>query len=266
MFDQKRKIKERLQNSFGKVKDESFTFELIESYFKKKDKKEAFQVLSDKTCNDLDFNELFMFVDRTTSKIGQQCLYDTLKTISSNDDKLINQEKIIDKISSDPNLRLNLQLQLDKLVKDDTYYITSLFQHQHVKEPKWFFVTRLLSFTSLLSLFMLPFSPPFVFLLFAIFIVNFGIHIWNKRFLYQYLGSIPQLLILNNVAREFSKYDFFNEIDHDISASISVIDKVRNRMSFFKLENKVEGDFEIIFWAMLEFVKILFLLEPLLGS
>jgi len=264
MFDQKRKLKERLQNSFGKIKDESFTFELIESYFKKKDKSEAFQVLSDKTCNDLDFNELFMFLDRTTSKVGQQVLYDTLRTIPSGNDKLIIQEKIVDKISNNPDLRLNLQLHLNNLVKDDVYYLTSLFQDQHLKEPKWFFVIRLLSFTSLLSLFMLPFSPQFVFLLFGLFVVNFGIHIWNKSNLYRYLGSIPQLLRLNGVAREFSKYDLFNEIDPDVPASISVIDKVRNRMSFFKLENKVEGDAEILFWAMLEFVKILFLLEPLL--
>ncbi len=264
MFDQKRKLKERFQKSFGKIKDESFTFELIESYFKKRDKSEAFQVLSDKTCNDFDFNELFMFIDRTTSKVGQQYLYNTLRTISSSNDKFVVQEKMIHKISNDPDLRLNLQLHLNNLVKDDVYYLTSLFQDQHVKEPKWFFITRLLSFTSLLSMLMLPFNPRFAFLLFGLFVVNFGVHIWNKSNLYQYLGSIPQLLRLNGVARDFLKYDLFNEINHDIPASISVIDKVRNRMSFFKLENKVESDAEILFWAMLEFVKILFLLEPLL--
>ena len=124
MFNQKRKLKERLSASFGKLKDETFTFELIERYFRNKDKTDAFQVLSDKTCNDLDFKELFMFADRTTSKVGQQYLYNAMRTIPADDEKLITQEKLIDKISSNSDLRLNLQLQLDKLVKDDTYYIT----------------------------------------------------------------------------------------------------------------------------------------------
>jgi len=264
MFNHKRKTKERLSASFGTIKDDTFTFELIERYFKKKDKTGAFQVLSDKTCNDLDFKEIFMFVDRTTSKVGQQFLYHTLRTITTDSDKFITQEKIIDRISNDAELRLKLQLQLDQLNKDDTYYITSLFQDEHLKEPKWFFITRLLSFTSVLSLLLLPFNPQLLFVLFGVFIINIGIHIWNKRNLDQYFGSIPQLLRLNGVAKEFLKYDLFDEINKDIPDSIAVIDKVRNRMSFFKLEAKLESDSEVVFWAMLEFIKTLFLLEPLL--
>ena len=264
MFNQKRKLKERLSASFGKLKDETFTFELIERYFRNKDKTDAFQVLSDKTCNDLDFKELFMFADRTTSKVGQQYLYNAMRTIPADDDKLITQEKLIDKISSNSDLRLSLQLQLDKLVKDDTYYITSLFQDEHVKEPKWFFIIPLLSFTSLLSLLLLSFNPQLLFVLFGVFIINVGIHFGNKRNLYQYCGSIPQLLRLNGVAKEFLKNDLFNEINKDVPDSIAVIDKVRNRMSFFKLEARLESDTEIAFWGMLEFLKIIFLLEPLL--
>ena len=264
MFNHKRKTKERLSASFGKIKDDSFTFELIERYFKKKDKTGAFQVLSDKTCNDLDFNELFMFFDRTTSKVGQQFLYHTLRTIPADGAQFIIQEKIIDRISRDADLRLKLQLQLDQLVKDDACYITSLFQDEHVKAPRWFFVVPLLSFTNLLSVLLLPFNPQLLFVLFGVFIINIGIHIWNKRNLYQYFGSIPQLLRLNGVAKEFLKYDLFNEINKDVPDSIAVIDKVRNRMSFFKLEAKFESDSEVVFWAMLEFIKTLFLLEPLL--
>jgi len=106
MFDTKRKIKERLTQSFGEIKDDPFYFYSIERYFRNKDHTEDFQVLSDKTCNDLDFNELFKFIDRTTSKIGQQFLYNTLRTITSNSDKFSDQEKLIQKISNDLNLRL----------------------------------------------------------------------------------------------------------------------------------------------------------------
>lgn len=264
MFETKKKIKDRLIESFGNVKADSFYFESIEKYFRNKDHTNAFQVLSDKTCNDLDFNELFMFVDRTTSKVGQQFLYNALRTIPSNGDKFIEQEKLIDQITKDSNLRLKLQIHLDKLSRDSAYFITSLFQDEHLKKPKWFFVIPLLSFTSLLCLLMLPFTPQFFFVLLGVFIINMAIHYWNKRNLYEYLGSIPQLLKLNGIAKELLKFDLLTGIDPDLPDSIRIIDKVKNRMSFFKLEAKLESDAQIAFWGMLELFKSLFLLEPLL--
>jgi len=71
----KKRDREKLLKAFGTLKEEYFHFEQIEKYFRKKDNSDAFQVLSDKTCNDLDFQELFMFVDRTNTKIGQQFPY-----------------------------------------------------------------------------------------------------------------------------------------------------------------------------------------------
>ena len=102
-----------------------------------------------------------------------------------------------------------------------------------------------------------------IFVLTGVFILNAGIHFWNKRNLYQYLASIPQLLRLNDVAKALLKSGLFQEKNRDLESSIAAIDKVRNKMSFFKLTSKLESDFEILFWAVLEFFKILFLLEPL---
>lgn len=264
MFNRKKKIKDRLTALFGKVKDDTFNFELIEKYFRKKDKIHSFQVLSDKTCNDLDFQEFFMFVDRTTSKVGQQFYYNTLRSIPANSDSFILQEELLSELDKNQDLRLDIQYHLNKLVKNDTYDLTSLFQDEHLKPPKWYFVIRLLSFTSLLLIILLPFNPQLIFILIAVFIANMGIHYWNKRNLYQYLGSIPQLLRLNGIAKELIRYDLFKDISKDLPTSIKIIDKVRNKMSFFKLEAKLGGDFEIAFWVILEFFKTLFLLEPLL--
>jgi len=264
MFETKKKTKERLIESFGKVKKDSFYFDSIEKYFRNKNHIGSFQIVSDKICNDLDFNELFMFVDRTTSKVGQQFLYNTLRTIPSDGVKFIQQENLIQQITKDQNLRLKLQVHLDKLARDSTYFITSLFQDEHIKKPKWFFIIPLLSFTSLLCILLLPFTPQFFFVLLGVIIINLGIHYWNKRNLYEYLGSIPQLLKLNMIAKELLNYKLLTQISPDLPESVKIIDKVKNHMSFFKLEAKLESDAEIAFWVMLELVKSVFLLEPLL--
>jgi len=59
------------------------------------------------------------------------------------------------------------------------------------------------------------------------------------------------------------KHDLLKEISKELKPSIKTIDEVRNRMSFFRLEAKIETTAEIVFWLMLEIVKTLFLLEPL---
>lgn len=264
MSETKKKIRERITGSFGKVKKDSFYFESIEKYFRKRDHSDAFQILSDKTCNDLDFNELFMFLDRTTSRVGQQFLYNTLRTIPEDSNNLTEQEKFIHKITDDQVFRVKLQIQLDKLSKESAYFITSLFQDEHIKKPKWFFVIPLLSFTALLCIIMLPFTPQYFYVLLGVVIINMVIHYWNKRNLYEYLGSIPQLLKLNEVAKELLKYDLHIRISPELQESVRIVDKVRNRMSFFKMEAKLESDAEIAFWGMLELVKSVFLLEPLL--
>jgi DNA mismatch repair ATPase MutS len=66
------------------------------------------------------------------------------------------------------------------------------------------------------------------------------------------------------VAKELLKFNLPTQISSDLTESIKIIDKVKNRMAFFKLEAKFQSDAGIAFWSMLELVKALFLLEPLL--
>lgn len=264
MFSKKNNNREKFLKEFGTLKEDSFAFEQIEKYFRNKDNSGAFQILSDKTCNDLDFQELFMFFDRTTSKVGQQFLYNKLRCIPKDLTKNIEDEKLIKHLTDEPDFRSAIQSKLLKLDSNNAYYITTLFQGEHLKPPKWFFIIRLLSFTSLLSLILLPWNTLLVFVLLVVFLINMVIHYWNKKNLYQYLGSVPQLIKLNNSARELFQYDIFKQINPKLDESIKIIDKVRNRMSFFKLESKLESDPVAIMWGILELFKILFLLEPLL--
>jgi len=264
MNSREKRKKEKLIQAFGKLKEDSFNFDLIEKYYKRKDHSETFQQLSDKTCNDLDFQELFMFLDRTGSRIGQQFLYNRIRTIPVDSESLQDNEEIINEFNENPEFRLFVQSQLSTLNSLDSFFISSLFQEEHLKAPKGFFVFRLLSFTSLLSILLIVFNPAIVFVLFGVFLVNLIVHYWNKRNLYQYLNSLPQLLRLNTVAQEFYKHEMLRKINPDLSESISVLNKVRNRMMFFKLEVRLEGDMQALFWGILEFFKILFLLEPLL--
>lgn len=263
-FNRKKELDKRLKESFGNLKDDSFNFDYIEKYFRNKDNSKAHQVLSDKTCNDLDFDDLFILLDRTHSKVGQQYLYNHLRTIKVNEKQTKLNEEIISELSENPELRISVQKKLEKLKHKDAHYISSLFQDEHLNPPKWFIVIKLLSFASLASLILGFFNPIFFIVLLGIFCVNFVLHYWNKNNLVQYVGSIPQLLKLNTIASNLFTNSLFKKLNPDLPKSVNLINGVKNRMSFFSLEAKLQGEFEIIAWFVFEIFKTMFLLEPLL--
>ena len=263
-FNQKKELNNNLKNSFGKTKDTSFDFNLIGKYFRRKDNSDAYQVLSDKTCADLDFDDLYMFLDRTNSKIGQQYLYNKLRVITNDDKQTKLDETIINELSKDSELRFSIQKKLNSLKSRDSYFVTSLFQEELQKPPNWFFAIKLLSFASLLTLILAFFNPIFFIVLIVLFCVNYVVHYWNKKNLFQYVNSIPQLLNLNNVAAHLFSVPLLKELKPNLSKSISLIDKIKNRSYFFQLETKLKGDAAIVFWLIFEIFKTLFLLEPLL--
>lgn len=71
MFDSAKRRKQKLIADFGKIKTEWFNLPRIARFFLLSDKDDAHQTISDRTWPDLDMDEIFMFCDRTSSKIGQ---------------------------------------------------------------------------------------------------------------------------------------------------------------------------------------------------
>ena len=264
IFGLRKKKNDKIKVSFGKIKDVPADFEMIEKYFRNKDNSEAFQTLSDKTCDDLDFDELFCFLDRTNSRIGQQYLYNRLRTISSSREETGRNEEIISRFKQDEVFRVKIQRELTQLNEFKAYYLPSLFQDEHISPPKYFFIFKLLSFISILLLGLLPFYPQIVIALIVVFVINLGIHFWNKKNLFKYLQSIPQLLRLNRIAASIYKDSQLSKINPDLIQSIKIINGVKNRMLFFQLEGKLQGDLAVIFWGTFELVKTFFLLEPIL--
>ena len=188
-FNRRSEVSEELIESFGKIKvDDTFDFGRITQYFRNKNHSNTYQVLSDKTCNDLDFEDLFVLVDRCNSKVGQQYLYNRLRSIDVEKKETKLNEEIIDQFLEDSELRISIQQKLEKLKNEEAYYISELFQEAHLKPPSWLFIIKLLSLTSLVLLILTLFNPLFFFVLLSVFCVNFVIHFWNKKNLARYIN------------------------------------------------------------------------------
>jgi len=263
LFRRKRRILKQLASSFGQLKTEKINFDLIERYHRRKDTAKTFQTLSDQTCNDLDFDLFFCYVDRTTSKIGQQYLYHQLRTIDTTV-KFKHQEAVIKYLQENPKERLDIQYELNKLNHQQAYYLPDLFQEDTEPKSKWYFLFPLLSFTALTSLILSIFNPTLILLFLGLLPVHVLIHYGLKRKTNVFLNSIPALLTTGEVAKNLSAYSILKDPSSSIDKSIDIISSIRRKMSFFKLEQKVDSDMEAAYWFLLEMIKITFLLEPLL--
>ncbi len=264
MFGSKKKRKAELLENHHKIKKETFYFDKIVRYFSGSDHTGFLQLISDKTCQDLDLDEVFMFVDRTVSKVGQQYLYHTLRTIPADRKRSDRLETLISFFNNNTEQKASLLWQMDKLNNNEAYYITSLFQDDHIRKPSWFWIIQLLSLVSVVSILLSYFFPQLVIGLIVMLTINYIIHYWNKKNLYQYGGSIPQLLLLKQVAKDILKAKVPVEEDQVVRQAIKTIDSIGYRMSFFKIEARVQSDIGMVVEYLLEMIKALLLIEPLL--
>ena len=172
------------------IKAETFYFGQIRQYFLGSDKTNTHQVISDRTYNDLDLDEVFMFIDRTVSRVGQQYCYAIFRTIPNDEKRKNRLEGLIRLFKENASRKESVLEQLARLKNPEAYYITSLIYEPYVQKPSWFWVVRLLSAVSIVSILLSFFFPQLLIFLLFVLIINYFIHYWNKRNLYQHSGSI----------------------------------------------------------------------------
>lgn len=263
-FLRKLKLRREIETSFGQIKNEGFNFNLISRYFNNKDHSNEFQIVSDQVCDDLDLDLVFGYLDRTSSKIGQQYLYNRLRTINYSKSQFDKQELIIKYLEQNPQIRIDIQLHLKKLDSNQAYYLVDLFQKEMEEKARWYFVIPFISVATLLSIILSFFNSQLFLLVLIFFSINAIIHYGLKRKVKLFVNSVPSLLQLGGVAKNMLKDKVIKKSNVNIERSIDIISMIRRKMSFFKLEQKIDSDMEAAYWFLLEIIKITFLLEPLL--
>ena len=150
-FKKKRleKLKKKYIENWGNPKENIyFNFHSIGKYFKNNSHKEkAFHIISEKTQLDIDVNELFKFIDRTSSKIGQQYLYFKLRTIGSIN-KILKFDQLVNVFFKNNDLRLNCQLLLSPLNGENTYDLEELINGAQIQKPKLIWLVYLLTIST----------------------------------------------------------------------------------------------------------------------
>lgn len=249
----------------GKQKACSFDFVAISSYFQYRDHREEYSIISDQTFSDLGLDELFMFVDRTSSCVGQQYLYDMLRFIPAKANPIQENEAIIQELFEKEETRSALTDILSDLSAAEGYSIVSLLQQEPPVIPilrKYIFLVLRFLPTLFLLQFILFQSGVSLIALIASLIINMGVHYWNKRNSWGYLSSVPQLLKLLSAAKKISINPLFAAIGGQVPEALTSLKELRQNSSIFRPEPKSDSDFTVFLWLFKEYLHVFFLSEP----
>ena len=257
----KRALIEQLRNGWGKIKSGPFTFEAIEKYATQSGGN-GFHRLSTQTLNDIDFLDLFSFIDRTTSKIGQQFLFNQLLH-PTNDIKALNLfNQRVEMLSKDKDLREEVQKELLRLSGSDAYFVCSLLKKKLLERPSWF---PLLYVNALIVIVMsiLAFSYPIVLIYLLIPItINMFVHYWNKSNTFLFLRSFPQLSLLIDISGRLRQKDLARDSE-SIRKSVSSLKPFQFKIGFLSLsaDNTIKDELSQVATYFIELLKAFFVVE-----
>ncbi|TXD47177.1 MutS-related protein [Polaribacter sp. IC073] len=257
------KLNAKLYSNWGQPKKkEYYNFFVIGKYFENNAHKEnAYHILSEKSKIDLDIDEIFKFIDRTSSKIGQQYLYFKLRTIGSIND-LLKFDELTLLFQKNKELSISYQLELSKLNTSNSYYLEELINGKQVHKPKNLWVVQLLTICSILSIALSFLSPIFILLIVPIFAVNSVFHYKNKGNVHYYLQGVNQLSKSLKVAKKLSKHLAIKKHFNDFSF-IEKISTILLKSKFIGFEKRINNDALFFIWLFVELIKILFNVEYL---
>lgn len=244
------------------VKEKTYDFDLIEYYHINHLDENATRI-SDKTIHDIDLHEVFKHIDKTLSHPGQQFLFTQFLTQSNTRD-FKEQEVWINHLLKQKETRKQLSSYLTALNKREDYYIANLFLDEYVSKPRWFWIVKLLATLPAIFAILSIFSKVFLLPLTASILINLALHYYNKRNIYIYKDSIPQLLTLLKSVKGILSLDLPELTDESIQAAVKSLDKHKSKMALFKIGRWEDSDMLMILYLIIEYLKIIFLLEPLM--
>jgi len=229
VFSVKRRRQERLDRiraDWAKPVDHPRRFDsLAESHISRISVSPGTRSLDDRTWADLNLDNVFAAIDRTTSTLGQQALYHRLRTAPVGKD-LEAFEALTERLRDDVLARERAQIALDRLQDPQGYNVWWLGQPDAVEGRRWFAIFPVLTAAALVSIALLPVSPAFVVVML---LVNLPARLLTDRRIGAIASSIRQCapLIGTAAALKFIASDDVQAITQPLRDDVSRLARLK---------------------------------------
>lgn len=223
--------------------------------------KTVYQYISEQTNHDLDLDDVFEYIDRTTSKIGQQYLYYKPHAIESKEPDL-QVEKMIALFDENSTLRTNTILDLATLNRNETYYFEGLFNTPPTYKTDKTTIVWILNSLTIVLLVSLFFFPILSLCLVPIFIFNTVLHYKTKNAIFEYQSGVQELSKVYTVNTNFLHRTKSDAIFTNGDA-IQKLKELKSTAQYLSFGKKIDHEIATILWLLVEWIKIMFNVEYL---
>lgn len=256
--------RKELEENWGKEKNSRYIdLDSVENYFLNTiaESAQKLQLISDKIANDLYLDDIFKLADRTISRVGQQYLYARLRTIDKDPAELLAQDEFAELIATDEQVRIDAQMALLKLQKNDSYYFQDLVYAKKIARPSFMIFVYFLTFLNVACLLMAFFRPGFLLVFMGVFIINSAIHFWNKNNVSVHTSSLGEFLKAFETAKKLDADPKIRSHFPETTALLKKLSPLKRKMIGVKLDNVADSDAAMVGYLIIELVKIAFNLE-----
>ncbi len=247
---------------FGALKDNPSDIESIREWLHLYRGKDV--ALDDDVCRDIDLDDLFCYADRCITPVGELMLYDRFRQMKRRT-RVADDEDDISKIKDDADFRAKVEAALNAVNGRKGLSMQSLL-NMTVRMEKWHKFSWLIPVAEwLILVLMILYLPPAIAIVTGLAAVGFNIyvHYRNKTYIDLFIRPLIQLDQIRGAAVRLSEIDRFNplqEVDH----SVSNLSKLSRKLRIFTLNGILESDVMIVFYGLIELLKIIFCVEPMM--
>ncbi|MBN9384007.1 MAG: hypothetical protein J0H74_24860 [Chitinophagaceae bacterium] len=258
MWSSRQRTLEKLRSRWGKPRQAPF-YPAITAYAESRARRHWHR-LSPQTLSDIDIRDLFLHIDHTSSRIGQQYLYDQLISPTDNTASLKKLDDQAGYFLNNRDQREKAQLLLTRLDSPDAIYVQLLLQDKLFTRPKWYRLAVLDTFIVVVWLLLSFFYPGLLTGLMLLMAVNLFSHYRNKNNTYRFIRSFPQLNLLLDVTNKLISLGLpFDPTQ--AKAGASRLKTFQRRSAWLSFGETSGNDLALVYYWLLELLKALFLVE-----
>lgn len=232
----------RLRANWGRPKSPTsgLDFEQVSLYHRLK-RSDVDEYIDDQTWQALDLSDVFVFLDRTNSRPGQQFLYHQIRAPKFDQTPLLKFESLVETFRT-AELREKLQLDLSRLNDDEALLLPNLFLDElpHPSNSRYLLLFLLLITIALLIASFL--STSFLLPLFVLASVNMVMTLLFRRTFRYYVQPLRQLNLLLSTAQSVSRHDEVALADYrqELSHLLGTVSTLRRRTAWLTFDRDAD--------------------------
>lgn len=258
----KKQFYRRIKENWGQASDREYSFEAMDKlthYFYLKDH-EGF-VVDDITWNDLDMDRVFRQMNQTQSSIGEEYLYNLLRTPCFDEKELKRRDAFIRFFQEDENTRMLVQEIFGNIGRTNRVsvigYLTQ-FEELTVKSPFRYYAHQAALVLAVASLFVMPATA--VPLIVAALGWNVSTYYKEKREIDVYLEAFAYICNVLNKSYHFEKVKspYLENYSKEIVGKAEALKKFRKGSFLLKSGGNMSGGLEDM---IMDYGRILFHLD-----